>query len=197
MLDEDRYELYRYPGNNRYYFRRLMWGSLLSGGHVTYGGLKTYEPYDEYVSGVGGYYDANREGKLFQGAHDFQFIHQFFNETGLTLGGMTPNDRLAGNNPQKWKCIHDDDNYIVYLANPSGTEIGTDNPSPDEPTVTLQFPEGNYTVKWFDPTTGKWKEDNDTKGGTQTLTTSPTKRTFADSYISASGDWVLWLQKKE
>lgn len=32
ILDEDRYELYRPPAHRRYYFRRLMWASLLSGG---------------------------------------------------------------------------------------------------------------------------------------------------------------------
>ena len=61
--DEDRYELYRNAGNRRYFFRRLMWASLLSGGHATYGGLKTYEAHDGGPTrGVQGYFDANRDG---------------------------------------------------------------------------------------------------------------------------------------
>jgi len=36
--DEDRYEHYRPPEHPRYFFRRLMWSSLLSGGHTTYCG---------------------------------------------------------------------------------------------------------------------------------------------------------------
>src|SRR5690606_1187510 len=62
VLDEDRYETYRFPQNRRYYFRRYMWASLLSGGHATYGGLRTYEPYNGGVSGMRGYFDANRDG---------------------------------------------------------------------------------------------------------------------------------------
>jgi len=69
VLDEDRYEQYRAPEHPRYYFRRLMWASLLSGGSATYGGLRTYEPHDFVPAkehhmtnskgrGVYGYYDA-------------------------------------------------------------------------------------------------------------------------------------------
>ena len=38
--DEDRYGNYRSPKHDRYFFRRLMWSSLLSGGHASYGGLR-------------------------------------------------------------------------------------------------------------------------------------------------------------
>ena len=94
--DEDRYELYRNAGNRRYFFRRLMWASLLSGGHATYGGLKTYEAHDGGPTrGVQGYFDANRDGVLFQGAHDFRHIHRFFRETGVTLVGLRPDDALS------------------------------------------------------------------------------------------------------
>jgi hypothetical protein len=128
VLDEDRYGLYRYPGNRRYYFRRLMWASLLSGGHATYGGLKTYEPYDGNLSGVSGYFDANKAGKSYQGAHDFKYIHQFFKDAKLTLVNMNPQDGIVGSDPLKWKCIHHGGTYIVYLANPDGSEVGSDNP---------------------------------------------------------------------
>jgi hypothetical protein len=33
--------------NPRYFVRRLMWASLLSGGHATYGGGRTYEAYQK------------------------------------------------------------------------------------------------------------------------------------------------------
>ncbi len=36
VLDEDRYETYREPKHPRYFFRRLMWASLFSGGFATY-----------------------------------------------------------------------------------------------------------------------------------------------------------------
>lgn len=114
VLDEDRYELYIKPDDPRYYFRRMMWASLLSGGHATYGGIHTYISYDEkdrervpdanmHLLGVQGYYDAGMTG-----ADDFQYIAKFFTESGLNLVGMEPNDNLVGGEPQKFKCIHND-----------------------------------------------------------------------------------------
>jgi prepilin-type processing-associated H-X9-DG protein len=113
VLDEDRYEHWREPENPRYFFRRLMWANLLSGGHATYGGLRTYEPYDGGGGGgVQGYFDANRAGKLAGGADDFVHIHRFFADTGLTLVGMEPADELVGGEPHQVKCIGNGDTYI-------------------------------------------------------------------------------------
>ena len=203
VLDEDRYELYRYPMHRRYYFRRLMWASLLSGGHATYGGLKTYLPYEGQVyagpgwsvevgfvpfegkdQGVTGYFDANRKGMLQQGAHDFRHIHTFFRESGLTLVNMQPDDALAGNDPLQWKCAHNDSTYIIYLANPSGTAAGTDYPKTKAPEVKLNMPKGNFEVKWFDPDTGTWFYDNPTEGSKELTLKAP-----------GGEDWVLVLGK--
>ncbi|MEQ9442551.1 MAG: DUF5060 domain-containing protein [Cyclobacteriaceae bacterium] len=203
VLDEDRYEMYRYPMHRRYYFRRFMWVSLLSGGHATYGGLKTYlpyggqnysgpessvavgaEPYAGLDQGVSGYFDANRKGMLHQGAHDFRHIHTFFEHTGLTLVNMQPDDALVGDDPYQWKCAHNDDTYIIYLANPSGTAPGTDYPNTTAPDVALTLPRGNFSVTWFDPDTGGWFRDNDIEGR-QSLT------------LEAPGgeDWIVLLQR--
>ncbi|MDF9799913.1 hypothetical protein OKW21_005176 [Catalinimonas alkaloidigena] len=203
VLDEDRYELYRYPAHSRYYFRRLMWASLLSGGHATYGGLKTYLPYDgqSYIGneravevsyephqgrdyGVSGYFDANRKGILSQGGHDFRHIHTFFEQTGLTLAGMEPDDALVGSDPYRWKCAHDDSTYIIYLANPSGTEPGTDHPSLEAPSVSMTLPRGTYTPSWFDPDSGAWVYGSDSRGGEMTLT------------APGPEDWILLIRKK-
>lgn len=196
VLDEDRYEMYRFPQNRRYYFRRYMWASLLSGGHATYGGLKTYEPYNGHVSGVRGYYDANREGLLYQGAHDFKYIHQFFRDAELTLVGMLPADSLAGNDPLRWKCIAGKDVYIVYLANPDSEAPGSAHPSMEVPEVVIQLADGIYRVRWFDPQTGIWTEDNEVEGGHQTLKAPPVERSFGPGTDPAIGDRVLLLQKK-
>lgn len=203
VLDEDRYELYRYPIHRRYYFRRLMWASLLSGGHATYGGLKTYEPYGGQTytgpesnvqiefqpyegqhKGVSGYFDANEKGVLFQGGHDFRHIHTFFKEAGLTLVNMEPDDALVGNNPYQWKCTHDDNHYIIYLANPSGTEPGKDYPRLEAPEVTLNPEAGNYRVSWFDPDTGSWYKDQNINGGKELNIKAP-----------GPEDWILLLKK--
>jgi hypothetical protein len=173
-----------------------MWGSLLSGGHATYGGLRTYEPYDGAVSGIGGYFDANKEGKLYQGGHDFKFIHQFFNDTKLTLTGMNPNDAIVGTDPTRWKCISDERIYIVYLANPDGNEVSTDNPAKGVPAVTINLPTGNYSTKWFNPQTGVWTDDQDIQGGEHILKSPSDKKSFDPGTDPATEDRVLLIEKK-
>ncbi len=205
VLDEDRYELYRPPANRRYFFRRLMWGSLLSGGHATYGGLKTYEryqdqeyrgPYGEVIlqpttfggkdKGLSGYFDANRAGMLYQGGHDFRHIHQFFRDTQLTLVGMEPDDALVGNDPLRWKCAYNANHYLIYLANPSGENPETDEPQRTVPAVDMRLRRGNYTVQWFDPDTGSWYRDKKIQGG-------------GDTRLEAPGmeDWILLLKRED
>ncbi len=179
--DEDRYECYRGPKHARYFFRRLMWASLLSGGHATYGGARTYEPYDGELSGVQGYFDLAAKGKL-KGAADFQNIHKFFADAKLTLVGMTPDDALVGGTPLKYKCTHGDKAYIVYLANPTGTVPETDAVAQVVPSVTVRLPEGAYRVEWFNPSNGTWTRRDNILGKQQTLV------------APGPGDWVLLLR---
>jgi len=181
--DEDRYELYRPPQHPRYFFRRLMWSSLLSGGHATYGGLKTYEPYDGDLSGVQGYYDAKAAGKLVGGADDFVHIHKFFRDSGLTLVEMVPDAAIVSSDPSRANCIHDETSYIVYVANPSGDKPETDDASATTTAVTIKLPVGDYRTRWFQPAFGKWTEAQPVTGGQLTLATP------------GPGDWVLWLTR--
>ncbi len=195
VLDEDRYEQYRAAEHPRYFFRRLMWASLLSGGSATYGGLRTYEP-REYVAtkpnemkdiesrGVSGYYDAVRDGRLKGGADDFVHFHQFFADANLTLVGMTPDDAIVGGDSAKWKCTHNDKVFVVYLANPSGSSPESDQTAIEPPSVTVQLADGKFAVKWFHPRTGQWT-DGDASGGGNRSFLAP-----------GSGDWVLLLRSK-
>jgi hypothetical protein len=198
VLDEDRYEHWRPPVHRRYFFRRLMWGTLLSGGHATYGGLRTYEAYggdrmgaqigdylpdDGEETGVWGYFDANRKGILQQGAHDFRHIHTFFQSSGITLTGMIPEDGLAGNDPLRYKCIQNDDTHIIYLANPSGDEPQNDYAALTVPEATLQLAKGDYHIQWFDPRSGNWVNGGIIKGGSHTLK------------APGQEDWVLLVRK--
>ncbi len=200
VLDEDRYELYRKPENPRYYFRRLMWVSLLSGGHATYCGIHTYAPFNDtvlynlpeeekHLFGVQGYYDVNIEG-----ANDFKHITNFFEETGLTLVNMKPADELTGDIPQQVKCMHNDSIYIVYIANPDkigrlttsneeGDEIRMANEAQINPKVTITLPESEFSYKWYNPTKGEWSDKSTTKGGVCELT------------ANGPGDWVLLIVK--
>jgi hypothetical protein len=192
VLDEDRYENYRNPANDRYFYRRYMWANLLSGGHATYGGLRTYEAYDGGpFRGVQGYFTSNRRGVLSQGAHDFRYIHIFFKKTGLSLAGMTPDDNIVGGNPYNAKCIHDQDNYIIYLANPGGDDPRTDNPSNGQPEVEVALPPAEYRVSWYNPRVGLWekKEKIVLNSGQSYSPQAP------DTRRVVIADWVLFIQR--
>ncbi len=179
--DEDRYEHYRPPQHPRYFFRRLFWASLLSGGHVTYGGLRSYETYDGDAQGIAGYWDAARAGKL-TGAHDFRNIHAFFRDSGLTLVGFEPDDSIAGNDPLRYQCTRTNKAILVYLANPSGTDPESDDVAGSTPEVALQLDDRTFALRWFDPATAEWFHAPELAGGAHTLT------------APGPGDWVLWLQ---
>jgi len=202
VLDEDRYEHWRNPMHDRYYFRRLMWASLLSGGHATYGGLKTYESYDGELTGVQGYFDAVAAGKLEHGADDFVHIHTFFADSGLTLVNMKPEDTLVGDQPGRFKCIHNDTTYIIYLANPDNDKPGEANVRQSIPEITVQLPQKTFSTKWFNPRTGKWTDGSDVPGSKQKLTAPgeedwilllESENTFVSPF---DGPAILYLQKK-
>ncbi len=178
--DEDRYEHYRPPDYPSYFFRRLMWASLLSGGHTTYCGTVTFEAYDGNLRGMQGYYDAAHEGKLV-GFQHFKNLHVFFNDTGLTLVGFEPNDAFVGGRPSHRKCIRKGDTAIIYLANPNGDEPEKDDVSELVPDLTLSVAKDSV-ARWFDPQTGLWAGAIDLLAGTHTIV------------APAGQDWVLFIQ---
>jgi len=180
--DEDRYEHYRPPEHPRYFFRRLMWASLLSGGHTTYGGLVTHEAYDGKLRGMQGYHDATHAGKL-EGAQDFRLVHIFFNDTGITLDGFVPDDGFVGNRPTYRKCVRTDDTVVIYLANPNGDTPETDDVADTVPDVTVHT-DGNFIARWFDPQAGLWQGILEISEGMQTLV------------APGAGDWVLLLRRR-
>jgi len=180
--DEDRYEQYRPPAYPKYFFRRLMWASLLSGGHTTYCGTVTFEAYDGKLRGIQGYYDAAHAGKL-EGFQDFRNLHVFFNDTGLTLVGFEPDDTFVGDRPTHRRCTRTDDTAIIYLANPTGDEPQKDDVSDLVPEVTITV-EGDFVGRWFNPRTGLWHSAAELAAGTHPLVAPD------------GGDWVLLLQHK-
>ncbi len=165
VLDEDRYGLYISPKHDRYFFRRLMWASLLSGGHATYGGLNTFEPYDgsKGTKGVHGYLTAVREGRLDDGAADFRHIRRFFDDARLTLVGLVPCDAMAGNDGHAVKVIAGERTIIAYLANPDSRQPETANAAERPANCRLHLPRGDWKIRWFDPRSGKWIEPTDRK----------------------------------
>lgn len=175
IVDEDRYELYRQPAHPRYFFRRLMWASLLSGGSATYGGLKTYEAFDGELAGVQGYFD---HSDTLEGADDFLHIRRFFKNTGLSLAGMRPDDQALSIEPAQGKCMHGGDTYMIYLANPDDRVPETANAGTKPPVVILKLPEDTFGLRWFNPSNGSWQDGGSVRG--------PQARLEAPS----GGDWV-------
>lgn len=156
--DEDRYELYKPPRHPRYFFRRLMWASLLSGGSASYGGAVTYEPYDGRERGVRGYYDLKKEGILKGGADDFNQIHKFFADTGLNLAGLRPSDAMAAGGKTSAKVMAGERIVIAYLANPDSERPEKASAAGTAATCKLVLPQGSWKARWFDPEAGKWMD---------------------------------------
>jgi hypothetical protein len=158
VLDEDRYGNYISPKHDRFFFRRLMWASLLSGGHATYGGLNTFEPFAgaDKLQGVQGYLTAVADGRLDNGAADFQHIKSFFADTGLTLVGLRPNDPMAGNDGHGVKVIAGDKTIIAYLHNADSRLPDAANVLETPAACRLHLPPGQWRIRWFDPRTAKW-----------------------------------------
>lgn len=188
VLDEDRYGIYISPQHDRYFFRRLMWANLLSGGHATYGGLNTYEPFDgpKGIRGIHGYRTAVADGRLDDGAADFLHIKRFFEESGLTLAGLEPNDAMAGNNGHLVKVMEGKKTIIAYLQNPDSPTPETANVSETPATCRMHLPPGQWRIRWYDPRSGKWHPDPERAEITGGYT-----RDFTSPF---SGDAVLLLQ---
>lgn len=184
--DEDRYGIYRSPQHDRYYFRRLMWSSLLSGGHATYGGLETYEAFAgrEQTKGLQGYQTAVAAGLLDDGAHDFRFISQFFREAGIELTGMRPTPEMVGELSQQFSVISSRQQIIVYAHQPSTDKPQLAEVLESEANIKLSLPAGDWQVRWYDPRSGRWIPSD-----TVAVSNSPT------SLVAPfTGDAVLLLQ---
>jgi hypothetical protein len=161
VLDEDRYGNYISPKHDRFFFRRLMWASLLSGGHATYGGLNTYEPFSatNKLQGMHGYLTAVRDGRLDDGATDFRHIRTFFAESKLTLVDLRPNDSMAGNNGHAVKVIAGPKALIAYLQNADADTPETADVRETAAACRLHLPPGAWRIRWYDPRNGAWHEN--------------------------------------
>lgn len=195
VLDQDRAEYHLAPSQPRYYFRRLFWSVLLSGGHPTYQGLDTSGQGRGHKSGIIGYYDACHADRLNYGASDLLNIHTFLRESCESLTGWIPDDSIAGNKPLLAKAIRsaESDQCVIYVANPdshaghSGKKgegfYSDQNAGASDifTTFNLELPFATGSATWFCPTTGEWKGKVEiTKASTIFLTPEP-------------GDWVLWI----
>lgn len=188
VLDEDRYETYSPPENKRYFFRRLMWASLFSGGSATYGGLKSWEAYDgDMIKGINAYFDACKDGRLEKGAHDFRRIHEFFEYFDIELIGMKTaykDDTIFINGKKDVIIIKNEEIILAYFSNPNTEKVRIAKESTSSTKVLLNLPKKDWTVQWFNP-----KE-----GGENSILKENTLGGVEEFETPKGGDWILVLK---
>ncbi len=186
VLDEDRYELYRGPRYPDYFFRRLMWSSLLSGGHASYGGLASYEARDpqEDTRGIIGYFDSRKRSFPLRGADQFQYIHKFFRDTGLTLVDFKPSQHLVQVDSGSVTAASNGKISLFYVANPQSDNIQSSNVSDRPYRFEINHLSGqNTSLRWYNPRTGQWSESRDLQLDDGISIVTPEK-----------GDWLAVIQ---
>jgi len=156
FLGEDVYE-YPWSGtplNPAYYYRRLLWSALLSGGSGTYGALyKSLIPYDE--SGTTDYWAQGGLADPYRlqltGLDEAIHVREFFEQRDIDLAAFRPDDGLArlqdsvapgGNDgPGRVQAAHDGNSrYIFYHPNAADGE----QESPDITLETGDLVESRY-----------------------------------------------------
>lgn len=186
--EEDRYEMYRGAEHPDYFFRRLFWGSLLAGGHATYGGLETYVAGSESgdTTGIIGYYDSAFTSKPLRGADQLVHIRRFFDEAGLTMAGFAPAQNRVHDDSRNAVAATNGAIMLVYLANPNGDAPEWDAPRNDNAYVNVSLPDAldaTSRVRWYNVRTGEWAGDAALQGRDVTLT-SP-----------GGGDWLALISR--
>lgn len=173
VIAQDRFEFYHpvtapKPANwsAPNFFRGLMWASLVSGGHATYGGIATWDTWISGCSatkcpGVRGYADMVNRGVLQDGGRDFQHIHTFFNASltrnGTVLGlpslvGLAPNNTLCGSDPNVNICAASATVLLMYSRAASGKTLTVAWP----PSINPQAPAFQVDATCFDPVSGQF-----------------------------------------
>ncbi|MDO6461947.1 DUF1593 domain-containing protein [Granulosicoccaceae sp. 1_MG-2023] len=183
--EEDRYELYRGAEHPDYFFRRLFWGSLLAGGHATYGGLETYVAGSEAgdTNGIIGYYDSASTSVPLKGADQLRYIPQFFEQSGLTLVGFAPAQSQVHADSRDAVAASKGTTMLVYVANPDGDSPEWDAPRSDSAAVSVTLPDGlsSANLRWYNVRSGEWGGETTLSGEDVTLTTP------------GGGDWLALI----
>ena len=163
---EDRYETYKPPVYPRYFFRRLMWAWLLSGGSACYGGdWDAAIPYDS---------------TSFVGLDSVQYIKGYFESRNIDLGLFAYNDSLATDALATGKdrpqvCNKGTAEYIVYHPNGAGTgaDVNVNAKRTASFGLDLSAAAGSFTVEWFRCLDGVTVDGPPLQGGFATTLTAP------------------------
>lgn len=158
---EDRYATYKAPKNKTYFFRRLMWAWIVSGGGACYGG-----DWD------------NASRKYFTGTESLRHIDPYFAKRGIHMAYFTDADNMGKNTMNSDKvnrlqvARRGDSEFIVYHCNNNGNGEGMNsNSAPAK--FTMNLPAGNFAVEWYNPSNGSSKNSGSVKGGGSVAFTAP------------------------
>ncbi|MCP5117202.1 MAG: DUF5060 domain-containing protein, partial [bacterium] len=197
------------PANPRYYYRRLFWSVLLSGGSPNYGGrYPVVHPYSVTGSLE---FAASREVTYrtqLVGLDDVRHIRRFFEDNAIDLALFTPDDGAAESvparvGPDRPQCARrGNDEYLVYLpCAAAGEQTGGAEDSPEansrllssldeerQPVVKLDLrrASGRFTPIWYRPADGRLYQSGPISGGEWRTMTSPW----------TGADAVLWLHRQ-
>ena len=195
----------------RYYYRRMFWSVLLSGGSPNYGGrYPVIQPYHK----TGEIPFPTSRGvctNQLVGLNDNLHIKDFFEERGIDLALFAPDDGAIEaipapspepNGPSRAQCAHRDyEEYLIYLPCASDGEMtGGDEDSEEQQSrcqatldtnrtpgvrVDLRNASGEFRIEWYRPTDGVSQSGSSIPGGDYRTLTSPWQGV----------DVVLWLVK--
>lgn len=203
----------------QYYYRRIFWSDILSGGNACYGGLgcpSAIIPYSKACQGVswlryGEYVTAESTGW-----HDIIHIKNFFEEHHIDIAEFEPSDDIIKNNrpkPSQIQCAKKTDNsaFIMYHPNAKDGEAYYDinnrcpsyedklntryrcstNPN-QSPDITIKSLPGRiiFEVIWMEPATGEYYSQNNVKG------TGKYEEFYAPSELKGK-DALLYVVKKD
>jgi hypothetical protein len=163
---EDRYETYIPPIHKSYFFRRLMWAWLLSGGSACYGGdWDATIPYE-------------RTG--FSGLDSVQFIKGYFESRHIDLGKFIYQDRLAADplatgkdRPQS--CNNGTSEYIIYHPNAAGAGADANVHASRTAAFSIDLcaASGVFQIEWFRCLDGVTAQGGTVDGGAVRTLTAP------------------------
>jgi len=202
-------------GDPEYYYRRIFWTDLLSGGYSCYGGgYGAIIPYDKAFDEVAYNTGVEIVSAKLKGMNDIQFIKDFFEDNSIDIAKYKSADDKAINGPSKPSQIQIAynslaDKYIIYHPNASAGEIDYEpNDFQDvgiaifethstcsinkssTPEITIELKnEIRYLVKWFDPSSGTYYKQPDVFGkGTNYTFFAPATISGKDAVLLIDGE---------
>lgn len=186
FLEEDYYEDARphfAPAHPRYFYRRLFWAWLLSGGSANYGGRwATLDPYSQTGKLT---YREPRSGHIYRnglvGLNSIPVLKQFFADREIELWRFEPDDGIAASPDgrsgcRRIKATHRGSiEYLLYAPDAASCGAAAALGATRAPRLLINLTEshGRYHVEWFRTVDGQTKEGRDVKGGRILQLTSP------------------------